>query len=332
MTPNSISKNVLNTVAGATNIAASGGVLQITGAPAIRQSKVVSARWMTGYAGQGQQATLTANGNVIVANKTYVFQVTQTIGNQTIDSQVSVTSTGTNATTFYAAVLDAVTALVNQGRLLVTSTSSSGTGVVIISSAASPIINYVSITSGTELWSVVYANVTGTPNAVTVSAAAGAPTVIGFAGNVPNKVVGGLYRVTLSGFTGADAATLNGKTFHAVFTALNSLSVFVDTDSLTITLGSGEVAFLPDATLSFTDVFGTKTNSFSPVAGYVASNNYLGLEVVYYQEGDPGEANLRLNPYASQTLFITNSTAALLCAAYLGAETAVGSPISGTLK
>jgi hypothetical protein len=325
MTPKSLSKNVLNTVAGASDIAASGDVLQINGAPAISKSKVISARWMPGFAGQGQSYLLTTPTPVI--GKTYTFQIVQKQGQQEIVTLITVVSATTDPATFYASVAAAVTA---SARFEGAATSSVS-GVVLTANANNAFFTVVSITTGGELWTIAANAISVNPSAVTVSTGAGEPTTLTIASQ-SNRAVGQLYRFKLTGFTGADAAALNDKTVYGVLTALTTVALFIDTATLTITRdGSTAVEFLPDQKETYRDSFGTDTNSVNPVPNYIASNNYLGLEVVYYTDGDPGESDLRLNPKASQTLFITNNTEANLCAAYLGATTAVGKPISRTL-
>jgi hypothetical protein len=328
MTPKSISKNVLNAVTGATDIAATSGVLQITGAPAIRQSKVVSARWIPGFAGQGQRYLLTTATPVV--GKTYTFQIVQPQGQQDVITLITVVSATTDPATFYAAVEAAVTA---SGRFDGTVTSDVN-GVVLTGSVTNAFFTVSTITTGAEAWTVTASAVTATPSGITVSTTASTPTVL----TVPSqtgRTVGGLYRFTLTGFTGADAAVINGETAYGVLTSLTSISLFFatyDPTPLVITTGAGTRAeFLPNQKETYKDSFGTDTNSVKSVTDYIESNNYLGLEVVYFTDGDPGEADLRLNPKASQTLFITNNTAATLFPAYLGATAAVGQPISGTL-
>jgi hypothetical protein len=325
MTPKSLSKNVLNTVTGATDISGPASVLQINGAPAITKSKIISARWMPGFAGQGQRYLLTTATPVV--GKTYTFQIVQKQGQQDVVTLITVVSTTVTPATFYAAVEAAVTA---NGRFRGT-VSSDLNGVVLTGSVTNAFFTVSTITTGAEAWTVANSPVTVNPSAVTVSTGAGAPTTVTIASQ-SNRAIGQLYRFKLTGFTGADAATLNDKTVYGVLTALTTVALFIDTAALTITRdGSTAVEFLPDQKETYKDSFGTDTNSVNPVANYIASNNYLGLEVVYYTDGDPGESDLRLNPKASQTLFITNNTAANLCAAYLGATAAVGRPISRTL-
>jgi hypothetical protein len=322
MTPKSISKNVLNAVTGATDIAATSGVLQITGAPAIRQSKVVSARWMPGFAGQGQRYLLTTATPVV--GRTYTFQIVQPQGQQDVITLITVVSATTDPATFYSAVATAVTA---SGRFDGTATSDVN-GVVLTGSVTNAFFTVSTITTGAEAWTVTASAVSVNPSAITVSATANAPTVVTVASQT-GRTVGGLYRVQLSGVTGTSATALN-KVHYGVLTSLTSISLFADTNNLTVT-AEGTLTFLPNQKETYKDSFGTDTNSVNPVTNYIAANNYLGLEVVYFTDGDPGEADLRLNPKASQTLFITNNTAATLCPAYLGATAAVGQPISGTL-
>jgi len=327
MTPKSISKNVLNAVTGATDIAATSGVLQITGAPAIRQSHVVSARWMPGFAGQGQRYLLTTATPVV--GKTYTFQIVQPQGQQDVITLITVVSATVTPTTFYAAVAAAVTA---SGRFDGTVTSDAN-GVVLTGSVTNAFFTVSTITTGAEAWTVANSPVSVNPSAITVSTGAGLPTTLTVASQT-GRTVGGLYRFALAGFLAdpGDGANLNGKTVYGVLTALTTIALLIDTNGDTITRdGSTTVTFLPNQKETYKDSFGTDTNSVKSVTNYIESNNYLGLEVVYFTDGDPGEADLRLNPKASQTLFITNNTAATLCPAYLGATAAVGQPISGTL-
>lgn len=335
MTPRSLNKNVVNTVAGASDIAQSGGILLVNGAPSISRNKIVSARWMPGYAGQGQSYLLTTATPVI--GTTYSFQIVQTIGQQDVVTVITVVSSTTVPATFYAAVEAAVNA---SGRFEGT-VSSSASGVVLTGSVNNPFFTVTTITNspaltvpfvtGANTWTVANNAITASPSGVTVSTGAGAPTTLAFGAALTGRVVGGLYRVSLSGFAGADAAALNGRTVYGVLTTSTAMSLFIDTATLTITLGSGLVTFLPNKAENYADSFGKDTVTGDIVENYIPTNNYLGLEVVYYNTGDPGEANLRLNPSANQTLFITNNSAANLCAAYLGAPTAVGTTISGTL-
>jgi hypothetical protein len=319
MTPKSISKNVLNAVTGATDIATTSGVLQITGAPAIRQSHVVSARWMPGFAGQGQSYLLTTATPVV--GETYTFQIVQPQGQQDVITLITVVSATTDPATFYAAVEAAVTA---SGRFDGT-VSSDVNGVVLTGSVTNAFFTVSTITTVAEAWTVANNPIT----AAQVTVVVGAETVVTVASQT-GKTVGGLYRVSLAGFTGGDEAQLNGKTVYGVLTSLTSLTLFITTSG-TIDDGDGTITFLPNQKETYKDSFGTDTNSVKSVTDYIESNNYLGLEVVYFTDGDPGEADLRLNPKASQTLFISNNTAANLSAAYLAATAAVGLPIAGTL-
>jgi Lambda phage tail tube protein, TTP len=76
-------------------------------------------------------------------------------------------------------------------------------------------------------------------------------------------------RVTLSGFTGANAADLNGITFTVIFKETNSFAVAVDSTGHTITLGSGLAT-----PVTFSSIKNTRNvNGFDGVAAELDASN-----------------------------------------------------------
>ena len=109
------------------------------------------------------------------------------------------------------------------------------------------------------------------PSAITVSTGAGLPTKV----TVTNTASIGSYAV-FSGFTGADAATLNGKAFR-VTTGTTTSDVFLDVDTFgkTITLGT-PLSFFDGGDLTADFNFAAQTQVDALTEG--ATDYYLRFE------------------------------------------------------
>ena len=304
MRPYKKERTVFSTFA-STAIAASGDLAVFTGAPtvaigdvikSIPRAEIKKARWIGGFAGQGQRKTGTVN--TIASGKTYEFALLQqnVAGETNTTSVITVVSSTTDAATFYGVAEDAVQELIDSGIFEGTVSSGAG-GLVLTGSAERPFLSLTSLTTGTELWTFVdTAVVLGSP-----SISNAAPRVLTVTAH--NLTVGDVYAIKISGATGTGADDVNRNLYGVVASA--TTITLIGTTATGAVAGTIVAELIPIPKNDFSE-YGQNTVTVKPVAGYVKGVGYLGLAVENVFDGDLARASVEQTAGFNQFLFIAS--------------------------
>jgi hypothetical protein len=324
MRPYKKERTVFSTFA-STAIAASGDLAVFTGAPtvaigdvikSIPRAEIKKARWIGGFAGQGQKKT----GTVTVATgKTYEFALLQqdVAGKTNTTSVITVVSTTTDAATFYGLAEVAVQNLIDTGVFEGTVDSDSN-GLVLTGSVERPFLSLTSLTTGTELWTFVdTAVVLGSP-----SISNAAPRVLTVTAH--NLTVGDVYAIKISGATGTGAADVN-RNLYGVVASATTITLIGTTNSGAVA-GTIVAELIPIPKNDFSE-YGQNTVTVKPVAGYVKGVGYLGLAVENVFDGDLARASVEQTAGFNQFLF--NASDADMSAVFIAATTVFAGNLTG---
>ena len=275
MTKIAVNRNILNSYA-STAVAVSGGQLSVTGVNNLPTNQIQSAEWVAGYSGFGAQYLLTST----IANaKFYSFNISQRDGNYIRTANISYTSTSATAATEYAAILALVISNCAAAGITFGATpTSSGSGVVIIGTPEKPFFEVNSLTSGTEAVVATQQARTLTAAGSTISNAA--PRVL-TAGAAHGLVVGGLYKLKISGVTGSGGEVEVNTTLYFVPTTATAGLLLNTTAAGAVVSTSATIEVLPVGKQDLVNLFGSDTFVSNKIADFNSATNYLVLSVQY---------------------------------------------------
>lgn len=272
-TPNQINGTVallLALQAAGADVVLEGGFLAIGEAPAIPTSNIGRPASLTGSTtGFAVARTITAT---IAADTTYTIGFSQWTPTRTYEPAVLYIVTGASApsaTDFYAMLEDKIQGLIDGDQLLGT-VSSTLSGTVFTPSIAAPTVQINS-----AKFTVVKSATTLT--AAGSSATNAAPRVF-TAGANHNLTIGGLYRISFVGVTGAGAADLEARVLFATPLTATTLALWGTSATGAVVTTAATITVLEDATVDL-----RSTLAYLP--GYNATHSFIGMNVPYQIEG-----------------------------------------------
>lgn len=259
----------------AADVAISAGEMFITGAQPIQINRVYQTTQVGATGGNPVKHTITLAGSA-TAGDVYSGSITQRSNGRLYSWSFSYEcpNPAPGATAIYASIAalfqDAI-----DGGTIIGSVSSSVSGVVFTPSVYAPVPEVVvSATLSDATASVVTITASGSSyssGTLTSGATSGATT-------------GKLYRISFSGATGTDAASVNGKTFFAKATAATTFFVFGLDTGTTITTTSATMTVLNDGA---EDLASDAYNVYGANNGILAANVFnssdanLGVLIQY---------------------------------------------------
>lgn len=253
--------------ASAANVSISGGEIEFTGVDPILLRNVVNTNIIGSTTGNPRIATITGT---ITAGVVYEISFQQTgPEGETLFGSVSYVcpSPAPAAAAFYAAIAAKVQDLIN-GNQISGTVSSSGSGVVF-----TPSLGYaVTVLTLANLSAAYTSAVTVTPAGSSYS------TGVLTSGAATGATVGGMYRIAISGVTGADAALVNGRILYAKATSSTAFFLYGVSSAATLTTTTGTFVVLNDSAETLEDYF-------AGVNGFVAANAKVGLEITFQEAG-----------------------------------------------
>jgi hypothetical protein len=262
---------VLSTLqAAGADVLVSGNQLIVTGVDPIPLYKVQNVAPVASFKGLKNEYTLTSVG-LIASGAIYDGSITQVITGKTYQFAFSVTASATDTlTTLYAAIGAQISGAITTGQLLGT-TSNSVSGVVFAGTNDAPQADWA-------VNSLLQVAITAT----TLTAAAStcgntAPRVFATAA-AHGLTVGGIYRITFSGVTGAGAANVNG-TKIGVATSATDITLFGTSATGAVVTTSATITVLPDGDETFARVAGG-------VTGFLPTTAYVGYLISYIAQAD----------------------------------------------
>jgi len=240
-----------------------GGEIKFTGVDAFLLKNVKSTEIIGSRSGNPRIATITGT---ITAGVTYEIGFKQVGGDgETYNGTVSYVcpTPAPAADIFYAAIASKVTALINGTQILGT-VSSSGSGVVFTPDASIAVAN------------LSFANLSAAYTSVVTVTAAGSSFAAGVltSGGATGATTGGMYRIAISGVTGADAALVNGRTLYAKATSATQFFLYGVSSAATLITTTGTWTVLNDSTETLAD-------NFAGISGFVAGNAKVGLDITF---------------------------------------------------
>jgi hypothetical protein len=254
---------ILNTIqASGADVVVSNGLLNVTGMPnAIPVNNVQSFELIPSLGGLGIAYTITSTA-AIAANTQYEFTIRQLgTDNQIYSYQGSVTTgaVAPAAAVFYALVGQQVQNGIDGGQILGTQTNDLN-GVVFTTTTVAP----QALISGGNLSISAAAK---TLTAAGSSATDASPRVL-TAGAAHGLVDGKIYRIAISGVTGAGAADLNDVKFGLV-TGATTLAILNTSATGAVVTTSATMTVINDGIRDLEEVIGGAA-TFAPAKSYAA--------------------------------------------------------------
>jgi hypothetical protein len=251
---------ILNTIqASGADVVVSGGLLSVTGMPnAIPVNNVQSFELIPSLGGLGIAYTITAT---IAANTQYDVYIRQLGNDNQINSYVASVSIGASApaaAAFYALLGQQIQNGIDGGQILGTQTND-GSGVVFTTTSVAP----QALISGNVTVSAAVTSLTAAGSSATNAS----PRVL-TAGAAHNLVVGKVYRIAISGVTGAGAADLNAVKFGLV-TGADTIAILGTSASGAVVTTSATMTVINDGVRTLSEVIGGAA-TFAPAKSYAA--------------------------------------------------------------
>jgi hypothetical protein len=270
-----------------------GGFLKIGKADAIQTSGIQGRASLSGTtSGFAVTRAITAT-SAITANTSYTLAFTQWTEAQTYEPAVLYITTGAvapGAAAFYAAVEAKIQSAINAGQILGTVSSTAG-GVVFLPSLLAPTVQITG-----SLFTVLKTSPTLT--AAGSSADNGSVPRTFTAGAAHNLVVGGLYRLSFAGVTGAGADDLNGRIIYGIPNAATTIALLGTTGVGAVVTTAATITVLEDSTNNLRTTLGQ-------TQGYDATHQYIGVNIPYTRNGELAPGDNAMGYYACD---ITNNT------------------------
>lgn len=260
--------NLLSTVAAsAADATVQGGDLLVTGVEPIELKKVSRSVLMGTLGGNSQIKTITYGTKT--AGVVYSGYLEQRAEGKLYryGFQYECPSPAPADAAFYAAIAALIQGGID-GNQILGSVSSSGSGVVFTASAAAATVEFDS--PNLSAATTVAVNIT--------AAGSSFSTGVFTSGAATGMTVGKMYRVSMTGVTGANASRVNGKTFFCLALTSTTFFVFNLIAASTLTTTTGTYTVLPDSTNDQSSFLGL-------TSGYSASSQYIGYEIEFEQTG-----------------------------------------------
>jgi hypothetical protein len=304
--------NVLSTLqAAGADVALSNGVLSITGVKGIPVRNIANANIVASLAGLPVVNTITSTA-AVAGSTTYSGNIEQVIEGRTYSEPFSYTTPASapSDAAFYASIAALIQGALDGGQLVGT-VSSSSSGVVFTGTVNAPIAGFalsnLSVSSPAKTLTAAGSSATNaTPRVFTAGAAHG-------------LTVGGIYRITFVGVTGAGAADLNKEVFGVVTSATDITLFNTSATGAVVTTTASSITVSNDGKQTFAD-------EASGITGYAATTNYIGLDVEFLSQNnvDAGivQPRLVLGDATANSVVVTNAFVQAIIAALNGSNAA----------